>query len=142
MPDHRNHLVLCASTSNYGWASVVAGALSQSGIRVTEPFRLPPGLEPKERQACVAALAWQYLYLIAHRTTTAILVVNEAKAGIAHYIGAAVLAEIAMAFYARKPIFLLNDFYGPFMDELVTWGAIPLYGNITPLITTYGTPLP
>ena len=34
------------------------------------------------------------------------------------------------AFYFGKKIFLLNDFFEPYADELVAWGAIPLKKNI------------
>ena len=75
-----------------------------------------------------------YFEIIANKSTFGILVVNEEKNGIQNYIGANSFAEITIAFYKNKKIFLLNDFYPPYVDELKAWGAIPLYGNITELI--------
>lgn len=49
---------------------------------------------------------------------------------IPNYIGANTFAEIAIAFYFGKKVFLLNDIYEPYSDELIAWGAIPLKGEI------------
>lgn len=62
--------------------------------------------------------------------TDAILVVNEEKNGIENYIGPNSFAEIAFAFYYHKKIFLLNDIYEPYKDELMGWNAISLHHNI------------
>lgn len=59
-----------------------------------------------------------------------ILIANVEKNGIENYIGPNTLAEIAMAFYYNKRIYLLNDIYEPYRDELVGWGVICLKGNI------------
>ena len=66
-----------------------------------------------------------------------ILVVNSPKNNIVNYIGANTFAEIAIAFNARKKIFLLYDIFKIFEDELLAWGAIPLYNDINLLINTY-----
>lgn len=59
-----------------------------------------------------------------------ILIANVEKDGIDNFIGPNTLAEIAMAFYNNKRIYLLNDIYEPYRDELVGWGVICLKGNI------------
>jgi len=51
------------------------------------------------------------------------------KKGICNYIGANSFAEIALAFYLGKKIFLLNDVYSLYEDELSAWGAVPLKGE-------------
>jgi hypothetical protein len=38
----------------------------------------------------------------------AVLVINDEKRGVANYIGGNVLMEMSLAFYLRKPIFILN----------------------------------
>lgn len=65
--------------------------------------------------------------------TYGILVVNQPKKDNLNYIGANTFAEIAIAFYFDKKIFILNDIYQPFVDELLGWGAIPLKGNLCDL---------
>jgi hypothetical protein len=66
-----------------------------------------------------------------------ILVVNSPKKNIVNYIGANTFAEIAIAFNARKKIFLLYDIFKVFEDELLAWGAMPLYNDMNVLINTY-----
>lgn len=63
---------------------------------------------------------------IAAEDTYAILVLNIAKKGIENYIGANSFAEITIGFYNNKKLFLLNDFYQPYVDELKGWGVVPL----------------
>lgn len=60
----------------------------------------------------------------------ALLIVNESKNNLENYIGANGFAELAFGFYKRKKIFLLNDIYEPFEEELIAWEVIPLKGNL------------
>lgn len=60
----------------------------------------------------------------------AILVVNEEKDGISNYIGPNSFAEIVLGFYAKKKVYLLNDYYEPYKDELESWNIIALKGNL------------
>jgi hypothetical protein len=65
----------------------------------------------------------------------AILVVNEEKKGVKNYIGGNVLMEMALAFFARKPIFILNDApEGSAIEEEIR-GVLPvfLHGKIEDL---------
>ena len=59
-----------------------------------------------------------------------VLIVNETKNGIDNYIGPNSFAEIAFGFYFCKRVYLLNDIYKPYEDELVGWKVIPLKGNL------------
>jgi len=70
---------------------------------------------------------------IADRNTYAILVINESKNGKDNYIGANTFAEIALAFYFEKKIYILNGIYPPYKDELLAWGSQMLDGNIKDL---------
>lgn len=67
---------------------------------------------------------------IAKEETDCILVVNEDKGDIKNYIGPNSFAEVAMAFYNKKKVFLKNDIYEPYKDELIGWDVIPLKGNL------------
>ena len=60
----------------------------------------------------------------------ALLIINETKNNIENYIGANTFAELAFGFYKDKKIFLLNDIYEPFEEELEAWEVIPLKGNL------------
>ena len=59
-----------------------------------------------------------------------ILVVNATKNGIPNYIGPNTFAEIAFGFFHNKKVFLLNDIYNPYDDELLGWKVICLKGNL------------
>ena len=61
----------------------------------------------------------------------ALLIVNENKNGQNNYIGANGFAELAFGFYKGKAIFLLNDIYEPYSEELVAWEVIPLQGDLS-----------
>jgi len=74
---------------------------------------------------------------IADSTTQAIFVVNESKNGINNYIGANTFAEIALAFYIGKEIYILNGMYEPYKDELSAWGCRALDGNVQAAAKAY-----
>lgn len=59
---------------------------------------------------------------IADPSTDSILVLNKRKDAIDNYIGANTFAEVALAFYFNKKIFLLNDYYDIYKEELIAWG--------------------
>ena len=63
----------------------------------------------------------------------ALLIVNESKNGQDNYIGANGYAVLAFGFYKGKDIFLLNDIYEPYSEELVAWEVISLRGDISKL---------
>lgn len=67
---------------------------------------------------------------IANEKTDIVLAVNVTKNGIENYIGPNTFAEIAMAFYFNKRIYLLNDIYEPYRDELEGWNVVALKGNL------------
>ena len=59
-----------------------------------------------------------------------VLVVNATKNGIPNYIGPNTFAEIAFGFFHNKKVFLLNDIYYSYDDELRSWNVICLKGNL------------
>ena len=67
---------------------------------------------------------------IADKQTDAVLIVNENKGEVENYIGPNSFAEVAMAFYFGKKVYLKNDIYIPYKDELIGWGVIPLKGDV------------
>lgn len=66
--------------------------------------------------------------------TDYVLIVNDEKDGIPNYIGANSFAELAFGFYFGKKVFLKNDIYKPYEDEIKAWGVIPLKGNINKML--------
>ncbi|HKU19172.1 MAG TPA: hypothetical protein VJP80_07975 [Candidatus Saccharimonadales bacterium] len=65
----------------------------------------------------------------------AILVLNYEKHGKANYIGPNVLMEMALAFYQRKPIFVINELPAdtPFEEELKGMMPVILHGKLQDL---------
>ena len=70
---------------------------------------------------------------ICKKETDILIAVNVTKNGIKNYIGPNTFAEIAMGFYKGKKVFVLNDLYEPYLDELKGWGIIPLGGDVDKL---------
>jgi len=69
------------------------------------------------------------------RKSDAILVVNKAKRGIENYIGGNTFAEIMVAFFLNKKIFLLNPIpeherLNAFREEIEGVNPIVLNGNL------------
>ena len=134
-----SQVVICGSMSHYDDMLKCWTELRAAGI----PCIMP---EPDEADVLNVRdkflefkreIARQYLSEIAKADTFAILVVNKPKRGICHYIGANSFAEIAVAFYARKQIYLLEGIYENFEEELSAWQACALQGNLNQLISEY-----
>lgn len=66
----------------------------------------------------------------------AILVVNNEKHGVANYIGGNVLMEMSLAFYLKKPIYILNQIpeESAFLEEILGMQPIVLGGDLTKLV--------
>lgn len=62
----------------------------------------------------------------------AVLVLNYEKRGQANYIGGNVLMEMSLAFYLRKPIFILNEAPAdsPFLEEILGMLPVLLHGRL------------
>lgn len=62
-----------------------------------------------------------------------VLVVNDEKNGIPGYIGSNVLLEMGLAFYLKKPIYILNsvDAKASNYEEVMGMGSIVLNGDLT-----------
>ena len=64
------------------------------------------------------------------------LICNYEKHGVPNYIGGNVLMEMTVAFYLKKPIYVLNDIPedSSFLEEIMGVGSIPLHGELETLI--------
>lgn len=65
-------------------------------------------------------------------TTESILVLNYEKHGVPNYIGGNVLMEMAIAFYLKKPIYILNEVpeESSFKEEIKGMEPIILHGQL------------
>lgn len=116
-------VVLCGSMKFKDDIINIGKKLENMGFSVLLPVECING-EPKE----IASRA--HFNRIISEDTDAILVINQTKNDLANYIGPNTFAEIAFAFFHNKKIFLLNDIYEPFRDELEGWKAITLNSKL------------
>ena len=125
-------IVISGSMSMLDKIKLIATQLTAMGYRVVIPDEVEwEGIAEDKQAAYKKELSMRYFNEIAASDTDAVLVVNDRKRGAADYIGASAFAEIAVAFYCGKKIFVLHDLYVPYKAELSAWGVIPLCGKIS-----------
>ena len=117
------NIVLCGSMKVKDKIVELGKTLEKKGYNVLLPIECMQGLDK-----IIASRA--HMDRIVDPNNEIILIVNEPKNGIDNYIGPNSFAEIAFGFYFKKRVYLLNDIYEPFKDELLGWGVTPLKGNI------------
>ena len=115
-------IILCGSMKFKDKFYEIKDILENNGFNVLLPEECLKGINKRE-----ASLA-HFNRIISNEGY--ILIINEEKNGIKNYIGPNSLCEIAFSFYHNKRIYLLNDIYEPYKDELEAWGVIPLNGNL------------
>ena len=124
-------IVICGSMSAIEKMKSVAAQLEDMGFSPILPKEEDwSGVPESKIHEFKRILSMGHFAEVAHEDTRAIVVINEPKNGVADYIGANTFAEIALAFYFGKKIFLLNNIYDKLADELLAWGAIPLFGDV------------
>ena len=101
----------------------IAKKLENMGHEVIVPKEFYVHMEKKEHSML-------HFNEICKKETDILLAVNVTKNGIENYIGPNTFAEIAMGFYKQKKVYVLNDLYEPYLDELKGWGVIPLKGQL------------
>lgn len=116
-------IVLCGSMKFKDKMIEISENLKKLGFKIELPEECMKG-EPKE----LASRA--HFNRIQDEKSDAILIVNCDKTNVKNYIGPNSFAEIAFAFYFHKKIFLLQDIYEPYKDELLGWNAIPLNNDL------------
>lgn len=117
------NIVLCGSMKVKDEIVRIQSLLLEKGYNVLLPVECMEG-KPK----VIASRA--HFDRIVDADNEIILIVNATKNGINNYIGPNIFAEIAFAFYHNKIVYVLNDFYEPYLDELEGWGVKELHGNL------------
>lgn len=132
-PNHLNRIVICGSMLFFKEMVICQQQLESLGIEAIIPkeedntvsfYNEKQYLEFKKK------VSRTYLKKIRDKDTAGVLIYNAPKRGIANYIGANTLVELAMAFTWNRKIFLLNDIYDPLKDELNAWNCICIHGNL------------
>lgn len=117
------NIVLCGSMKVKDRIIAVKDELENKGYHVLLPKECMEGLEKT-----IASRA--HFNRIQDPENGIILIVNEVKNGIDNYIGPNSFAEIAFEFFFNKKVYLLNDIYEPYKDELLGWNVKLLKGNL------------
>ncbi len=117
------NIVLCGSMKVKDKILKVKDELEDRGYKVLLPIEC---LEGKSKEIASKA----HLDRIINGLNEVVLIVNEERMGIQNYIGPNTFAEIAFGYYYGKKVYLLNDIYEPFRDELEGWGVITLKGDL------------
>lgn len=116
-------IVLCGSMKVKNDIIRIKEELEKLDFEVLLPIECMQGL-PKE----IASRA--HFARIENPKNEYVLIVNSIKNGIKNYIGPNSFAEIAFAFYFKKKIYVLNNYYEPYLDELSGWHVKELHGNL------------
>jgi hypothetical protein len=115
----------------------IATDLAAHGI----PSHLP-AFDTDEPNDAERHLAWRrglsnrFMDILGHEHTAALLIANFDRGGVVNYVGPSAFSEAAVAFSHRKPVYLVADLpASQFREELITFGAIPLRGDLSALRT-------
>ena len=131
------HLLICGSMHFYKEMQNCQEYLMAKGIEAIIPKdegSLPEIMSEEEFRTFKKRVSSAYLRKIRDKETAAVLVFNAPKKGIDNYIGANTFVELAMAFAWNRSIYLMNDIYKPYEDELEAWDAICLHGDLNILV--------
>jgi hypothetical protein len=139
------NLAVCASASFYKEVIEFSYKLEAQGINIILP-KTAAKMKQENRENDEAKTDWSNAPSGYHGKAVlirehfdeiaqadAILVMNYEKHGKANYIGPNVLMEMAVAFYLKKPIYVLNDQPddSPLIDEILGLEPVFLRGDIS-----------
>lgn len=137
-------LVICASSSHYEQVSKVRDELEALGFKVIVPKSVNRMRDAGDfsRENYQEDFTRNKSDLIRSHfdeipNGDCVLVLNYEKNGKANYIGGNVFLEMGLAFYLKKPIYVLNNLpdYVPYYDELIGFNPTVLQGNLSLLKT-------
>ena len=118
------NIVICGSMKVKDRIIEISKELEKKGYNVLLPVECMQGIDK-----IIASRA--HLDRVVDPNNEIILIVNETKNGIENYIGPNSFVEVAFGFYYKKKVYLLNDIYKPYKDELIGWRVIPLKGDLS-----------
>lgn len=121
--DPNKNVVLCGSMKFKNEIIKISERLKGLGFNVLLPEECMRG-----EDKLIASRA--HFNRIVDPNNGVLVIVNATKNGIPNYIGPNTFAEIAFGFFHNKKVFLLNDIYHPYDDELLGWKVNCLKGNL------------
>lgn len=141
-------VVICSSAAFYEHAIGVKDELVAAGVEVIVP-KTARAMEQSGNYEVEAYKTWyenaddydkkaelMRTHFDEITNGDSILVINDEKHGKPGYIGPNVLMEMSLAWYQKKPIYILNDLpkESPFEEELKGMMPVILKGNLERLI--------
>jgi len=141
-------IVICSSASFYKDLFSIQDALKSFGYKVVLP-KTANAMKRKNNFDVISHKTWYKNPADYHKKRAlmdahfkkiikgdAILITNFDKNGIKGYIGGNTLMEIAIAYFFKKPIFILNDISDESLIREEIYGVNPVFlkGNIGSLI--------
>lgn len=138
-------IAICSSAQFYEHVNTIADELEQYGYKVVVPHNAT--IMRKTNDYKVENYKTWYEnpedfvrkkeYMDAHfkevENADAVLLVNDEKNGVKGYIGPNGLMEMALAYYLKKPIYILNDVTkdNKVFEEVFGMGCIILHGDLS-----------
>jgi hypothetical protein len=106
-----------------------------AGRDVIAELPLPEETDPSDPLGQRQRLAARFMKIVARESTSALLLANFDCDGTPSYVGPSAFSEAAVAFSQDKPVYLFAGLPGGmFLEELRTFGAIPLEGDLSRLV--------
>lgn len=140
-------ITICSSANFYKQAVDIQGELQGQGLTVIVPVTAEKMKETGDYDADhyrtwfadpgdyhkKSALIRGHFDKVAE--ADAILVLNYEKRGVDNYIGGNVLMEMALAFYLKKPIYVMNEIpkTSAFLEEIIGMQPIVMHGQLEKL---------
>lgn len=138
-------IVICCSATFYKHANEVADQLEKLGLKAVVPhnarqMRASGNYNAEEYKSWYEKpedfkkksdyIRWHFEEI---SKGDAVLVVNDEKKSVAGYIGPNTLMEMAIAFFQRKPIYVLNevDKLHPNWEEVMGMGSVILESDLS-----------
>ncbi len=122
-------LVLCGSMTFEDDMREIASEILKMGIQTIVP---ESDVDKKVTEDYKRRIARRYMRNIIHKDTYAILVVNKNKGDKKNHIGPNTFAEISLAWFNKKKVYLYNDIpNNQFEDELHAWNVICLNEDLS-----------
>lgn len=137
-------IVICTSANFYPKAIEAQSLLEKNGYKVVLPknaqkMKDKPGYVAKDDRTWLTNPEDYYrkagsmrAHLDEVADGDAVLVLNYEKNGKQNYIGGNVLIEMALAFYQKKPIFILNEAPedSAYLEEILGMEPVFLHGKL------------
>ena len=132
MAEGKSKVVLCGSMSAMNLIEDLSSQLQENGFDTIVPSpdvtAFDTGEDYREYKSSVARTYMNHI--ATDDDVIAVVAVNPTRHDVDGYIGPNTFAELVIAFYAKKRMFTYYPIPASYADELSSWGAISLDGDV------------